>query len=193
MSHMKRQPNNPKPKEWLAKDLSQQYIADYKPFNFVDGEGIRCSIYVSGCKFLCPGCYNVASQNFHYGQPYSQDLEEQIIEDMKKDYVQGLTLLGGEPFLNTQVCLRLCKRVREEFGHTKDIWSWSGYTFDELLKDSYDKLKLLSMIDILVDGRFMEDQKDLTLQFRGSANQRIINVPKSLEENKVVLWDKLVH
>lgn len=193
MSHMKRQPNNPKPKEWLAKDLSQQYIADYKPFNFVDGEGIRCSIYVSGCKFLCPGCYNVASQNFHYGQPYSQDLEDQIIEDMRKDYVQGLTLLGGEPFLNTQVCLRLCKRVREEFGHTKDIWSWSGYTFDELLKDSYDKLKLLSMIDILVDGRFMEDQKDLTLQFRGSANQRIINVPKSLEENKVVLWDKLVH
>ncbi|CAI2548616.1 hypothetical protein AKUH4B101A_00320 [Apilactobacillus kunkeei] len=193
MSHMKRQPNNPKPKEWLAKDLSQQYIADYKPFNFVDGEGIRCSIYVSGCKFLCPGCYNVASQNFHYGQPYSQDLEDQIIEDMKKDYVQGLTLLGGEPFLNTQVCLRLCKRVREEFGHTKDIWSWSGYTFDELLKDSYDKLKLLSMIDILVDGRFMEDQKDLTLQFRGSANQRIINVPKSLEENNVVLWDKLVH
>ncbi|CAI2548306.1 hypothetical protein AKUH4B507X_00300 [Apilactobacillus kunkeei] len=193
MSHMKRQPNNPKPKEWLAKDLSQQYIADYKPFNFVDGEGIRCSIYVSGCKFLCPGCYNVASQNFHYGQPYSQDLEDQIIEDMKKDYVQGLTLLGGEPFLNTQVCLRLCKRVREEFGHTKDIWSWSGYTFDELLKDSYDKLKLLSMIDILVDGRFMEDQKDLTLQFRGSANQRIINVPKSLEEKKVVLWDKLVH
>ncbi|CAI2603647.1 hypothetical protein AKUA2103_00320 [Apilactobacillus kunkeei] len=193
MSHMKRQPNNPKPKEWLAKDLSQQYIADYKPFNFVDGEGIRCSIYVSGCKFLCPGCYNVASQNFHYGQPYSQDLEDQIIEDMKKDYVQGLTLLGGEPFLNTQVCLRLCKRVREEFGHTKDIWSWSGYTFDELLKDSYDKLKLLSMIDILVDGRFIEDQKDLTLQFRGSANQRIINVPKSLEEKKVVLWDKLVH
>ena len=193
MSHMKRQPNNPNPKEWLAKDLSQQYIADYKPFNFVDGEGIRCSIYVSGCKFLCPGCYNVASQNFHYGQPYSQDLEDQIIEDMKKDYVQGLTLLGGEPFLNTQVCLRLCKRVREEFGHTKDIWSWSGYTFDELLKDSYDKLKLLSMIDILVDGRFMEDQKDLTLQFRGSANQRIINVPKSLEENKVILWDKLVH
>ncbi|WP_053794946.1 anaerobic ribonucleoside-triphosphate reductase activating protein [Apilactobacillus kunkeei] len=190
---MKRQPNNPKPKEWLAKDLSQQYIADYKPFNFVDGEGIRCSIYVSGCKFLCPSCYNVASQNFHYGQPYSQDLEDQIIEDMKKDYVQGLTLLGGEPFLNTQVCLRLCKRVREEFGHTKDIWSWSGYTFDELLKDSYDKLKLLSMIDILVDGRFIEDQKDLTLQFRGSANQRIINVPKSLEENKVVLWDKLVH
>lgn len=193
MSQMKRQPNNPKPKEWLAQDLSLEYVADYKPFNFVDGEGIRCSLYVSGCNFLCPGCYNVASQNFHYGQPYTQDLEDQIIEDMRKDYVQGLTLLGGEPFLNTQVCLRLCRRVRQEFGHQKDIWSWSGYTFDELLKDSYDKLKLLSMIDILVDGRFLEDQKDLTLQFRGSANQRIINVPASLEQNKVVIWDKLVH
>ncbi|GAA6237246.1 anaerobic ribonucleoside-triphosphate reductase activating protein [Apilactobacillus micheneri] len=193
MSQRKRQPNNPKPKEWLADDLSLQYIADYKPFNFVDGEGIRCSIYVSGCNFHCPGCYNVASQNFHYGQPYSKDLEDQIIEDMKEDYVQGLTLLGGEPFLNTQVCLQLCKRVRKEFGHTKDIWSWSGYRWEELMKESYDKLKLLSMIDILVDGRFMEDKKDLTLQFRGSSNQRIINVPESLEQDKVVIWDKLVH
>ncbi|TPR26448.1 anaerobic ribonucleoside-triphosphate reductase activating protein [Apilactobacillus micheneri] len=193
MSQRKRQPNNPKPKEWLADDLSLQYIADYKPFNFVDGEGIRCSIYVSGCNFHCPGCYNVASQNFHYGQPYSKDLEDQIIEDMKEDYVQGLTLLGGEPFLNTQVCLQLCKRVRKEFGHTKDIWSWSGYRWEELMKESYDKLKLLSMIDILVDGRFMEDKKDLTLQFRGSSNQRIINVPESLEQDKLVIWDKLVH
>ncbi|WP_105956955.1 anaerobic ribonucleoside-triphosphate reductase activating protein [Apilactobacillus quenuiae] len=193
MSQMKRQPNNPKPKEWLADNLSLQYIADYKPFNFVDGEGIRCSIYVSGCNFHCPGCYNVASQNFHYGQPYSKDLEDQIIEDMKEDYVQGLTLLGGEPFLNTQVCLQLCKRVRKEFGHTKDIWSWSGYRWEELMKESYDKLKLLSMIDILVDGRFMEDKKDLTLQFRGSSNQRIINVPESLEQDTVIIWDKLVH
>ncbi|TPR43559.1 anaerobic ribonucleoside-triphosphate reductase activating protein [Apilactobacillus micheneri] len=193
MSQRKRQPNNPKPKEWLADDLSLQYIADYKPFNFVDGEGIRCSIYVSGCNFHCPGCYNVASQNFHYGQPYSKDLEDQIIEDMKEDYVQGLTLLGGEPFLNTQVCLQLCKRFRKEFGHNKDIWSWSGYRWEELMKESYDKLKLLSMIDILVDGRFMEDKKDLTLQFRGSSNQRIINVPESLEQDKVVIWDKLVH
>lgn len=124
---------------------------------------------------------------------HSKDLEDQIIEDMKEDYVQGLTLLGGEPFLNTQVCLQLCKRVRKEFGHTKDIWSWSGYRWEELMKESYDKLKLLSMIDILVDGRFMEDKKDLTLQFRGSSNQRIINVPESLEQDKVVIWDKLVH
>ncbi|WP_334328310.1 anaerobic ribonucleoside-triphosphate reductase activating protein [Companilactobacillus sp. HBUAS59699] len=185
-------PNNPTPKEWLAKDLSQQYIADYKPFNFVDGEGVRCSLYVSGCPFHCPGCYNVAAQNFRYGKPYTQELEDQIITDMSNDYVQGLTLLGGEPFINTQVCLKLCKRVRQEFGHSKDIWSWSGYTWEELLKDSDDKLELLSLLDILVDGRFLKDKMDLTLQFRGSSNQRIINVQQSLADRQVVIWDKLV-
>ena len=187
-----RKPNNPKPNEWLASDLSQQYVADYKPFNFVDGEGIRCRLYVSGCPFHCPGCYNVAAQNFRYGQPYTQELEDQIIEDLGQSYVQGLTFLGGEPFLNTQVCIRLAKRVRAEFGHQKDIWSWSGYTWEELQKDSADKKELLSLIDILVDGRFLLDQKDLTLQFRGSANQRIIDVPKTLASGKVQIWDKLV-
>ena len=187
-----RKPNNPKPNEWLASDLSQQYVADYKPFNVVDGEGIRCSLYVSGCPFHCPGCYNVAAQNFRYGQPYTQELEDQIIEDLGQSYVQGLTFLGGEPFLNTQVCIRLAKRVRAEFGHQKDIWSWSGYTWEELQKDSADKKELLSLIDILVDGRFLLDQKDLTLQFRGSANQRIIDVPKTLASGKVQIWDKLV-
>lgn len=185
-------PNNPKPQQWLAAKRSKEYIASYKPFNMVDGEGIRCSLYVSGCLFNCPGCYNRVAQNFHYGQPYSDELEDQIITDMSKSYVQGLTLLGGEPFLNTQVCLRLCKRVRKEFGHDKDIWSWTGYTWEEMMKESYDKIRLLSMLDILVDGRFLEAQKDLTLQFRGSANQRIIDVPKSLAANKVVIWDKLI-
>ena len=187
------QPKNPRPKEWLAKDHSLQYIADYKPFNFVDGEGVRCSIYVSGCLFNCPGCYNKAAQNFHYGQPYTQELEDQIMEDLSHDYVQGLTLLGGEPFLNTQVCLKLVHRLRKEFGHKKDIWSWTGYTWEELQKESDDKLELLRNLDILVDGRFILAKKDLTLQFRGSSNQRIIDVPKSLDQGKVVIWDKLVH
>ena len=133
--HQHRMPKNPKPKEWLAADHSLQYVADYKPFNFVDGEGVRCSIYVSGCLFNCPGCYNKAAQNFHYGQPYTQELEDQIMEDLGHDYVQGLTLLGGEPFLNTQVCLKVIKRLRKEYGHTKDIWSWSGYTWEELQKE----------------------------------------------------------
>ncbi|MQS88808.1 anaerobic ribonucleoside-triphosphate reductase activating protein [Companilactobacillus mishanensis] len=191
MPQTTRKPNNPTPKEWLAKDLSQKYIADYKPFNFVDGEGVRCSLYVSGCLFRCPGCYNVAAQNFHYGKPYTQALEDKIIEDLSQPYVQGLTLLGGEPFVNTQVCLKLCQRVRSEFGHDKDIWSWTGYEWDELQKESEDKLELLSLLDILVDGRFLKDKMDLTLQFRGSSNQRIIDVPKSLASDKVVIWDKL--
>ncbi|MCT4403591.1 anaerobic ribonucleoside-triphosphate reductase activating protein [Leuconostoc falkenbergense] len=192
MPRSMRKPNNPMPKEWTAQKYSQNYIADYKAFNFVDGEGVRCSLYVSGCMFLCPGCYNVAAQNFHFGQPYTQALEDQIIEDLSQDYVQGLTLLGGEPFLNTDVCLKLCRRVRKEFGHSKDIWSWTGYTWDELQNETYDKARLLSLIDILVDGRFLEEEKDLTLQFRGSANQRIIDVPKSLASDQVVIWDKLV-
>ncbi|KGB51223.1 ribonucleoside-triphosphate reductase activating protein [Leuconostoc mesenteroides P45] len=192
MSRPLRKPNNPMPKEWAAKKYSQNYVADYKAFNFVDGEGVRCSLYVSGCLFLCPGCYNVAAQNFHFGQPYTQELEDQIIEDLSQDYVQGLTLLGGEPFLNTDVCLQLCRRIRKEFGHSKDIWSWTGYTWEELEQETYDKMRLLSLLDILVDGRFLEEEKDLTLQFRGSANQRIIDVPKSLAQNEVVIWDKLV-
>ena len=187
-----REPNNPLPKQWLASERSQHYVASYKPFNMVDGEGVRCSLYVSGCLFNCPGCYNKAAKNFHYGKPYSKKLEDQIIADMSEIYVQGLTLLGGEPFLNTQVCLKLCRRVRQEFGQTKDIWSWTGYTWDELMQESYDKLELLRLIDILVDGRFLETQKDLTLQFRGSSNQRIIDVPKSLAANKVIIWDKLI-
>ena len=188
-----RRPNDPKPKEWLASELSKQKIADYKPFNFVDGEGVRCSLYVSGCKFACPGCYNRAAQSFNYGFEYTKELEDQIIADLSHDYVQGLTLLGGEPFLNTQVCLPLVKRIRQEYGDKKDIWSWSGYTWDELQKESADKLELLSLIDILVDGRFREDLKDLTLQFRGSSNQRIIDVKKSLQADEVIIWDTLEH
>lgn len=187
----KRGPRNPQPKEWLASNLSQMKIADYKPFNFVDGEGIRCSLYVSGCMFVCPGCYNKAAQNFNYGTPYTQELEDRIIKDLGESYCQGLTLLGGEPFLNTQVCLRLVKRIRKEYGHEKDIWSWSGYTWDELMKESEDKLELLYNLDILVDGRFEQDLMDLTLQFRGSSNQRIIDVQKSLKEGQVVIWDRL--
>ena len=91
------------------------------------------------------------------------------------------------------VCLKLVHRLRKEFGHTKDIWGWSGYTWEELQKESADKQELLHNLDILVDGRFLLAKKDLTLQFRGSSNQRIIDVPKSLAAGKVVIWDKLVH
>lgn len=179
---------NPKPQEWLASEWSQGKIADYKPYNFVDGEGVRCSLYVSGCLFACEGCYNKIAQNFNYGTCYTPELQARILEDIAAPYCQGLTLLGGEPFLNTQVLLPLCHAVRERFGDTKDIWSWTGYTWEEMLVESSDKLELLSLIDVLVDGRFELAKKDLSLQFRGSWNQRIIDVPKSLEQEQVVLW-----
>ncbi|WP_430604624.1 anaerobic ribonucleoside-triphosphate reductase activating protein [Enterococcus sp. AZ190] len=181
---------NPKPQEWKTEDYSQKKIADYKAFNFVDGEGVRNSLYVSGCLFACEGCFNKAVQNFNYGTPFTESLMNQIIEDLSHDYVQGLTLLGGEPFLNTDVCLSVVKRVRETFGSAKDIWSWSGYTFEELLLETPDKLELLHSIDILVDGRFELAKRNLNLQFRGSSNQRIIDVPKSLAAGKAVIWEK---
>lgn len=183
---------NPKPKEWESANYSQQYVADYKPFNFVDGQGVRCSLYVSGCLFACEGCFNKAIQNFNYGKPYTTELEEQIFTDLSQDYVQGLTLLGGEPFLNTAVCLQVIQRFRQEFGETKDIWSWSGYTFEELLQETEDKLEMLAQIDVLVDGRFELSQRDLRLQFRGSRNQRIIDVKQSLRQKKAVIWEHCV-
>ncbi|MGO4783865.1 anaerobic ribonucleoside-triphosphate reductase activating protein [Cryobacterium sp. W22_MBD10_FK3] len=179
---------NPKPGEWLSDKLSQGFIGDYKPFMFVDGEGVRCSLYVSGCLFACEGCFNEATWNFRYGTPYTDELEDRILADLAQPYVQGLTLLGGEPFVNTGVCLSLVRRVRAEFGASKDIWSWTGYTYEELLLESPDKLELLDQIDILVDGRFDLAKKDFKLQFRGSSNQRIIDVKKSLATGQTVLW-----
>lgn len=183
---------NPQPQEWLSEAYSQNYYGDYKPFNFVDGEGVRCSLYVSGCLFACEGCYNKAVQSFQYGQPYTQAVEERIMADLRQEYVQGMTLLGGEPFLNTAVCLSLVNRIRDEFGESRDVWAWSGYTFEELLVESADKLDLLQQVDILVDGRFELSQRNLNLQFRGSSNQRIIDVKKSLAAGEAVIWDKCV-
>jgi len=177
------------PIQWTAERFSKNYIADYKPYNFVDGEGVRCSLYVSGCPFVCKGCYNKAAQDFSYGTPYGQKLENQIMEDLKADYCQGLTLLGGEPFLNTGVTVPLCERVRESFGRTKDIWSWTGYTWEELLKGTADKRRLLELLDVIVDGRFEQDKMDLNLAFRGSSNQRIIDVQESLARDEVILWN----
>ena len=182
--------NTPKPQEWKSEELSQGRIIDYKAFNFVYGEGVRNSLYVSGCMFHCKGCYNAATWSFKAGIPYTKELEEQIMLDLAQPYVQGLTLLGGEPFLNTGILIPLVKRIREELPE-KDIWSWTGYTWEELMLETPDKLELLQLVDILVDGRFDITKKNLMLQFRGSSNQRIIDVKKSLDQGEVVIWDKL--
>ena len=157
--------NTPKPQEWKSEELSQGRIIDYKAFNFVDGEGVRNSLYVSGCMFHCEGCYNAATWSFKAGIPYTKELEEQIMRDLAQPYVQGLTLLGGEPFLNTGILIPLVKRIRKELPE-KDIWSWTGYTWEELMLETPDKLELLQIVDILVDGRFDITKKNLMLQFR---------------------------
>ena len=182
--------NTPKPQEWKSEELSLGRIIDYKAFNFVDGEGVRNSLYVSGCMFHCKGCYNAATWSFKAGIPYTKELEEQIMRDLAQPYVQGLTLLGGEPFLNTGILIPLVKRIHKELPE-KDIWSWTGYTWEELMLETPDKLELLHLVDILVDGRFDITKKNLMLQFRGSSNQRIIDVKKSLDQGKVVIWDKV--
>ena len=173
--------------------MSEGRVGDYKRFVVSDGEGVRHSLFVSGCPFRCTGCFQPALFSFNAGFPYTRKLEDQIIEDLGYDYVQGLTILGGEPFLNTPMLLKLCRRVRREYGDSKDIWSWTGYTWEELHRDgeSPDKLKLLSYVDILVDGRFMEGLKKPGLQFRGSSNQRIIDVKRSDTEGGVHIWDRL--
>ena len=182
--------NTPKQQEWKSEELSQGRIIDYKAFNFVDGEGVRNSLYVSGCMFHCKGCYNAATWSFKAGIPYTKELEEQIMLDLAQPYVQGLTLLGGEPFLNTGILIPLVKRIRKELPE-KDIWSWTGYTWEELMLETPDKLELLQLVDILVDGRFDITKKNLMLQFRGSSNQRIIDVKKSLDQGAVIIWNKL--
>lgn len=180
------------PGAWDARKVSQGYVADYKPFSFVDGEGVRCSLYVSGCLFACEGCFNEAAWSFRYGRPYDDVLQERILDDLAHESVQGLSLLGGEPFLNTGVCLRLVDAVRERFGHAKDIWCWSGYRFEELREETSDKQALLAELDVLVDGQFLVGQRDLTLQFRGSRNQRVLDVPASLTAGEAVTWARLL-
>lgn len=174
--------------DWLSARLSQDHVADYKPFVFVDGEGVRCSLYVSGCLFACEGCFNEAAWSFRYGQPYSPGLEDQILADLGHESVQGLSLLGGEPFLNTSVCLRVTRRLRAEHGRRKDVWAWSGYIFEQLLSGSDDKVALLHELDVLVDGPFTLAERDLTLPFRGSRNQRVLDVPESLRAGRAVPW-----
>ena len=171
---------------WLAKKYSKDKYASYKPFQFVDGEGVRCSIYLSGCLFSCKECFNESIQNFNAGDVYTDEIEDIIIKDLSESYVQGLTILGGEPFLNTNVAIRLAKRVRKEFGIKKDIWVYSGYKYEQLVNGSDDKKELLSLCDVLVDGPFIIALKDLSLRFRGSSNQRIINLKKSTLQNIVL-------
>ncbi|WP_255306654.1 anaerobic ribonucleoside-triphosphate reductase activating protein [Actinobaculum suis] len=186
--HGVRQPRQPG--AWDGRRMSQSYVADYKPFVMVDGEGVRCALYVSGCPFKCPSCYNKAAQNFRYGTPYTPELEARILADCAHSYVAGISFVGGEPMLNTPVLLPLAKAFRERFGNTKTIWCWTGYTYEQLLAEGEtpDKQELLSLVDVLVDGPFIKKLFVRELTFRGSKNQRIIDVPATREAGSIRLW-----
>lgn len=161
-------------------------FAQIRKYDVANGPGIRTTIFVTGCTHKCHNCFNEEYQDFDFGDPWTQRETDEVIEDLKLDEVKGLTILGGEPFQNEVDLLQVLRDIKKEV--QKDIWIFSGYTYEEILKDQ-DKKKLLEECDVLVDGRFVEALKDLSLRFRGSSNQRIIDVQKSLESNEVVLFN----
>lgn len=161
-------------------------FAQIRKYDVANGPGIRTTIFVTGCTHKCHNCFNEEYQDFDFGDPWTQKETDEVIEDLKLDEVRGLTILGGEPFQNEVDLLQVLRDIKKEV--QKDIWIFSGYTYEEILKDQ-DKKKLLEECDVLVDGRFVEALKDLSLRFRGSSNQRIIDVQKSLESNEVVLFN----
>lgn len=161
-------------------------FAQIRKYDVANGPGIRTTIFVTGCTHKCHNCFNEEYQDFNFGNPWTRKETDEVIEDLKLDEVKGLTVLGGEPFQNEVDLLQILRDIKKEV--QKDIWIFSGYTYEEILKDQ-DKKKLLEECDVLVDGRFVEALKDLSLRFRGSSNQRIIDIKKSLEANELVLFD----
>ena len=169
--------------------------ATIKPRDIANGPGVRVSLFVSGCTHRCPGCFNQEAWDFGYGQPFDQSTIDEILGHLAPDYVQGLTLLGGEPFepRNQPAILELLRQIRAKYPK-KSIWAFSGYLFDRdilpgRLGDPGITREYLSYLDVLVDGPFIQSRKNLTLRFRGSDNQRLIDVPESLRRGEVVLWE----
>ncbi len=173
--------------------------ADIKTIDIQDGLGVRVGVYVSGCHFHCKGCHNKEAWDFNYGKKFNDDTIEYITQLLNKDYISGLSLLGGEPLekSNQEGLLPLVKKSKELY-KDKNIWCYTGYDFEKdilpeiINENSNSTLKdILKYTDVLVDGEFIEEQKSKTLKFRGSSNQRIIDVQKSINEKRVVLYDKV--
>ncbi len=169
--------------------------AEIKYCDIANGPGVRTSLFVSGCNHRCKGCFNEIAWDFNYGKPFTQNTIDDILNSLAPDYIQGLTLLGGEPFEydNQKALLPLLRQVREQYPD-KDIWCFTGFLFDSEILEKMcpvwkETRELLSYIDVLVDGRFVEELKNLNLKFKGSENQRTILVQESLRENKIVLYD----
>lgn len=170
--------------------------AGIKKCNISNGPGCRTALFVSGCTHHCKGCFNPETWDFAYGEPYTQEVEDDIMESLRPAHIRGLTLLGGEPFepANREALLPLIHRVRQELPD-KDIWCYTGYDYErDLLTGKVGPYEttyeLLSLLDVLVDGEFLLSQKNLRLRFRGSSNQRIIDVPASLKADQIILWNE---
>ncbi len=168
--------------------------AEIKNCDIANGLGVRVSLFVSGCTHHCKGCFNEVAWDFDYGTPFTQETIDKILDMMRPGYIRGLTLLGGEPFepQNQGPIVELLRQIKEKMPE-KSIWAFSGYLFDrDILSGRLGDWKVtqeyLSYLDVLVDGPFVEAKKNLSLRFRGSENQRIIDVPASLAQGKIVLW-----
>lgn len=161
--------------------------AKIRKMDISNGEGVRVSLFVQGCSFHCKNCFNQETWDFNGGKEFTTAEIQKIIELANKDYIAGLSVLGGEPLHNNNVdeVFHIVATFKEKFPN-KDIWLWTGFKFEDAIKDSKRKF-ILRNIDVLIDGQFEEDKKDLTLKWRGSSNQRVIDCKKSLAENKVIL------
>lgn len=170
--------------------------ADIKRYDVANGPGVRVSVFVSGCTHRCPGCFNEEAWDFNFGKPFTQETIDYIIDLLKPDFYKGITFLGGEPLehINQQGLLPLARKIREVYPE-KSIWCFTGYDFEKdvlgrMINEWPETKELLSYIDVLVDGEFIEAQKDLSLVFKGSANQRHILVQESMKSGSLVLWEK---
>ena len=170
--------------------------ATIKKRDIANGPGVRVSLFVSGCTHRCPGCFNEIAWDFDYGQPFTAETERELLEALAPDYIKGLSLLGGEPFepQNQVPLVAFLQKMREIYPQ-KNVWCYSGYTLEQLSGRVESRArcevtdKLLSMIDVLVDGRFVLEKKNIRLRFRGSENQRLIDLNKTRERGEIVLWD----
>ena len=166
--------------------------AEIKKYDIANGEGVRVSLFVSGCRRHCKGCFNSVAWDFSYGKPFTGETEEELLEALAPDYLAGLSLLGGDPFEpeNRTVLLPFIRKFRERFPE-KDIWCYTGYTYENgtLKEDNGEGVReLLSEIDVLVDGPFIEELKDIRLKFRGSSNQRVLDLKRTREQGNIVLY-----
>lgn len=157
--------------------------ARIKKFDIANGPGVRASLYVSGCTHGCKGCFNEEAWNFNYGQKWTKEVEDDLIEHLKKPEIKGLNVLGGEPLQQDESLLNLLKRIYLEV--KKPIWLWTGFDIIDIIQNGTElQRQMIYLCDIVVDGKFIESKKDLNLKYRGSSNQRVIDIKATLDKNR---------